>query len=77
MELRQTFEKEIKRPYSELEYVEYLEKRLEKVEEEKKEAVEIIQWLREVQNGCPLPKYEDSFNNANKMADRFIKNNQE
>ncbi len=55
----------------------WLSARLEKAEEANKEAVEIIQWLRDLQNGCPLPKYEKDFNEQNARADKFLKLNQE
>lgn len=42
-----------------------------------KEAREIIERLLDVQNGCPLPKYEKLFNESNEMARGFLAKHKE
>jgi hypothetical protein len=39
---------------------------------ELKEAVDIIEHLMSVQNGCPLEKYRKSFDEANRRGQAFI-----
>lgn len=41
------------------------------------EARGIIQYLMDVQNGCPLPKYEYDYRKANAQAEAFLKKTEE
>lgn len=40
------------------------------------EALDIIQWLMDLQNGCPLPSFERNFERENKRAREFLAQHQ-
>jgi hypothetical protein len=47
-------------------------RRTEQAEADRDEAADIIQELRDIQNGCPLPTWQEQFDAINKRADDFL-----